>query len=122
MYWQLSTDKWENPKHFVLFHSLEQRPLEGKYIFWLLPGRGKSVLFVPHLCFISTHIPRVFSSTLFGAKSPYPSLTGLTPPTWWRVKETRRGGGPRRDAVSSRPVPLLIERRVAQSFARHVPF
>jgi hypothetical protein len=35
VYWQLSTDKWENPKHFILFHSLEQRPLEGKYRFVL---------------------------------------------------------------------------------------
>ena len=33
--WQLSTDKWENPKHFVLYHSLEQRSLEGKYRFVL---------------------------------------------------------------------------------------
>lgn len=35
VYWQLSTDKWEKPKHFVLYHSLEQRPLEGKYSFVL---------------------------------------------------------------------------------------
>ena len=35
VYWQLSTDKWENPKYFVLFHSLERRPLEGKYRFVL---------------------------------------------------------------------------------------
>ena len=35
VYWQLSTDKWEKPKHFVLSHSLEQRPLEGKYRFVL---------------------------------------------------------------------------------------
>lgn len=35
VYWQLSTDNWKNPKHFVLFHSLDQRPLEGKYRFVL---------------------------------------------------------------------------------------
>lgn len=35
VYWQLSTDKWEKPKHFVLYHSLEKRALEGKYRFVL---------------------------------------------------------------------------------------
>jgi hypothetical protein len=35
VYWQLSTDKWENPQHFVVFSSLEQRPIEGKYRFVL---------------------------------------------------------------------------------------
>jgi hypothetical protein len=35
VYWQLSTDKWENPQHFVVFHSLEKRPLGGKYRFVL---------------------------------------------------------------------------------------
>jgi len=35
VYWQLSTDKWENPQHFVVFHSTEQRPLGGKYRFVL---------------------------------------------------------------------------------------
>jgi hypothetical protein len=35
VYWQLSMDKWKNPKHFVLLHSLEQRALEGKYRFVL---------------------------------------------------------------------------------------
>ena len=33
LYWQLSTDNWENPRHFVVFHSLEKRPLGGKYRF-----------------------------------------------------------------------------------------
>lgn len=35
VYWQLSTDKWDNPQHFVVFRSLEQRPLEGHYRFVL---------------------------------------------------------------------------------------
>jgi hypothetical protein len=35
VYWQLSTDKWQKPKRFVLNHSLESRPLEGKYRFVL---------------------------------------------------------------------------------------
>ena len=35
LYWQLSTDKWENPQHFVVFHSLEQRSLRGEYRFVL---------------------------------------------------------------------------------------
>jgi hypothetical protein len=35
VYWQLSTDKWENPQHFVVFRSLQQRPLEGRYRFVL---------------------------------------------------------------------------------------
>ena len=35
VYWQLSTDKWEAPQHFVVFRSLEQRPLDGRYRFVL---------------------------------------------------------------------------------------
>lgn len=35
VYWQLSTDKWENPQHFVVFRTLQQRPLEGHYRFVL---------------------------------------------------------------------------------------
>lgn len=35
VYSQLSTDKWENPHHFVVFRSLQQRPLEGHYRFVL---------------------------------------------------------------------------------------
>ena len=35
VYWQLSTDKWEKPEHFVPFHSTQQRPLEGRYRFVL---------------------------------------------------------------------------------------
>ena len=35
VYWQLSTDKWENPQHFVLSQSRERRPLGGKYRFVL---------------------------------------------------------------------------------------
>jgi hypothetical protein len=36
VYWQLSTDEWETPHHFVVFGSLQQRPLEGHYRFVLL--------------------------------------------------------------------------------------
>ena len=35
VYWQLSTDKWENLQHFVVFDSLQQRPLDGHYRFIL---------------------------------------------------------------------------------------
>jgi len=35
IYWQVSTDDWDNPKHFVVETSLEKRPLEGKYRFML---------------------------------------------------------------------------------------
>jgi hypothetical protein len=35
VYWQLSTDDWDNPKHFVVQGSSEQRALEGKYRFVL---------------------------------------------------------------------------------------
>ncbi len=31
VFWQLSTDAWENPKHFVAAESREARPLEGRY-------------------------------------------------------------------------------------------
>jgi hypothetical protein len=31
VYWQLSTDGWDNPKHFVVQGSTEQRSLQGKY-------------------------------------------------------------------------------------------
>jgi len=31
VYWQLSTDDWDNPKHFVVQGSSEQRALQGKY-------------------------------------------------------------------------------------------
>lgn len=35
VYWQLSTDKWENPQHFVVFRTLQRRPLGGHYRFVL---------------------------------------------------------------------------------------
>jgi len=42
VYWQLSTDDWDNPKHFVVQSSMnrtlgptEQRPLQGKCRFIL---------------------------------------------------------------------------------------
>src|SRR5262245_40734933 len=35
VYWQLSTDKWDKPEHFVVFDAHEQRPLEGHYRFVL---------------------------------------------------------------------------------------
>jgi hypothetical protein len=35
VYWQLSTDKWDNPQHFVIFQSRRQRALEGQYRFVL---------------------------------------------------------------------------------------
>ncbi len=35
VYWQLSTDRWENPRHFVAWRSLQERPLDGKYRFVL---------------------------------------------------------------------------------------
>lgn len=33
--WQLSTDDWDAPKHFVILPSRESRPLSGKYRFVL---------------------------------------------------------------------------------------
>lgn len=35
VYWQLSTDDWDNPKRFVVLHSREDRPLSGRYRFTL---------------------------------------------------------------------------------------
>ena len=35
VYWQLSTEDWDNPTHFVVETSSEKRPLEGKYRFML---------------------------------------------------------------------------------------
>jgi hypothetical protein len=35
VYWQLSTDDWDNPKHFVVQDPSEQRALAGKYRFIL---------------------------------------------------------------------------------------
>ena len=35
VYWQLSTDDWDHPKHFVVNESLEKRPITGKYKFIL---------------------------------------------------------------------------------------
>jgi hypothetical protein len=35
VYWQLSTDDWDNPTHFVVRTPTENRPLEGKYRFML---------------------------------------------------------------------------------------
>jgi hypothetical protein len=35
VYWQLSTDRWENPQHFVIADELQERPLEGRYRFVL---------------------------------------------------------------------------------------
>jgi hypothetical protein len=35
VYWQLSTDVWDNPKHFVVGDSLGKRQREGKYRFFL---------------------------------------------------------------------------------------
>ena len=35
VYWQLSTDNWERPKHFIVFGTLQQRPIEGHYRFIL---------------------------------------------------------------------------------------
>ena len=35
VYWQLSTDDWDNPKRFVVYDSLEKRPLKGRYKFSL---------------------------------------------------------------------------------------
>jgi len=31
VYWQLSTDDWDNPKYFIVLKSLEKRSLTGKY-------------------------------------------------------------------------------------------
>jgi hypothetical protein len=33
VYWQLSTDRWENPQHFVIADALQERPLDGRYRF-----------------------------------------------------------------------------------------
>jgi hypothetical protein len=35
VYWQLSTDDWNHPKHFVVQAGREKRPLPGKYRFTL---------------------------------------------------------------------------------------
>jgi len=35
VYWQLSADDWDNPKHFMVEGSLERRPIRGKYKFFL---------------------------------------------------------------------------------------
>ena len=35
VYWQLSTDDWDKPKHFEVNDSLERRPLKGRYKFAL---------------------------------------------------------------------------------------
>ena len=35
IYWQLSTDDWDKPKRFVVYDSLEERPLKGRYKFSL---------------------------------------------------------------------------------------
>jgi hypothetical protein len=35
VYWQLSTDDWDHPKHFVAGSSYEERPIEGRYRFVL---------------------------------------------------------------------------------------
>jgi hypothetical protein len=35
VYWQLSTDDWDKPKHFVVGGSREERSIEGKYRFEL---------------------------------------------------------------------------------------
>jgi len=35
VYWQLSSDDWKKPKHFVVYETLEKRPLTGKYKFIL---------------------------------------------------------------------------------------
>jgi len=35
VYWQLSTDDWDRPEHFVVGGSREERPLEGRYRFGL---------------------------------------------------------------------------------------
>ena len=35
VYWQLSTDDWDKPKHFVTLSSHENRPLAGRYKFTL---------------------------------------------------------------------------------------
>jgi hypothetical protein len=33
VYWQLSTDDWDKPKHFIVGGSREERPIEGRYRF-----------------------------------------------------------------------------------------
>jgi hypothetical protein len=35
VYWQLSTDDWDKPGHFVVSGSREERPIEGRYRFVL---------------------------------------------------------------------------------------
>lgn len=35
VYWQLSTDRWENPRRFVVADALQERPLDGRYRFVL---------------------------------------------------------------------------------------
>jgi hypothetical protein len=35
VYWQLSSDDWNSPKHFVVGNSLGKRPREGRYRFFL---------------------------------------------------------------------------------------
>lgn len=35
VYWQLSTDRWENSQHFVVADALQERPLDGRYRFVL---------------------------------------------------------------------------------------
>jgi hypothetical protein len=35
VYWQVSTDHWEHPTHFVLGDHQQHRPLRGKYRFAL---------------------------------------------------------------------------------------
>ena len=35
VYWQLSMDDWEHPKHFVVEDTDEKRPFKGKYRFFL---------------------------------------------------------------------------------------
>jgi len=35
VYWQLSADDWDNPKHFEVETAREERPIEGRYRFVL---------------------------------------------------------------------------------------
>jgi hypothetical protein len=54
VYWQLSTDRWENPRHFVVFNALQQRPLDGRYRFvlryalqpWTLVHRPSAIYYI----------------------------------------------------------------------------
>ena len=54
VYWQMSTDDWDKPQHFVVLDSREARRLDGRYRFfiryalepWALGFQHKATYFV----------------------------------------------------------------------------